>query len=440
MNAAQRRKEKRAQKITKPAPLALRERRLQDVTSELSLRRRAASVAASLNAPRPSEGRITPKVDVSHVRRRHDLTNVSIESINHILQKAEDGSVEEKVDLWNHMLRVDAHLYSVWDSRVSPVAAADWSVSPPEVSGDPALAESAQKLSTACTLALQNISNLPALFSSLMNAVGVGYGVAEIVWGRFPFMGQTVWLPQNILPIHARRFRFDDYFELGLYDNGAAVKQLQEQGWRVTELQGRGAKLARLPAGKYIVHQPVSANDDFPSARGLVHPVARWWWVKLVCTKYNLTGAEMAANARLIGTLTQEAPSYVAQELKEGLEELAADGVIVVRNGCKVEVVEGSHAKSADVWDRLATRMDLAMTKAVIGSTLSVEIDSSGGNRAAAEVQADMTIHPRKKLDGHQIWSSLQNGAFRFIRDYNPHVFAKSTPLPKGNFHWDDKE
>jgi phage gp29-like protein len=376
---------------------------------------------------RPETGQRTPRPSVSRWDRGR-LTELSLDRLTGILRKAEDGDTEELADLWLRMLKTDAHLHSVWESRTAPVYSARWETLPADV--DPSRVALAKRAADGCGEAMRQVDDLPTVLAALLNARGVGFAVAEIVWRRGTLLGVPAWVPA-LIPIHSRRFRFSDCFEVGLYDDGRAVGALRKAGWHVDELQSRGACIARLPASKYVVHQPVGIHD-YPTATGLVHSVARWWWVKQAVTKYWLSGAEMGANPRLIGKILQNAVNTTRDELHADLEALGGDGVIVLNEGVDVQIHEGKAKASSEVWDTLLKRMNAEMSKDVLGSTLNVEIDSSGGNRAASESQADITIRPRQQQDQAQMWASIKRDVFTWIVRFNPHLFPQGTPIPNG--------
>lgn len=378
----------------------------------------------------PETGQRTPAATITRWSRQGN-TDLTIGDVAAILRAGEQGQSVRLVDLWLRMVKTDAHLASVLLSRIAPVAAARWELSPGE--GPEDTADAARKLRDACEEALRGLGNLEPLFTRLLGGIGPGYAVAEIIWARKRVLGIPGWGLGRIRPVHARRFQFSDEFELGLYDESQAVSKLQAEGFEVEVINGRGGVMARLPAGKYIVHQPPSI-DDYPTATGLVHPIARWWWGKQKVVTYWLGGAEVGANPRLIGSTGVKTVPEAAEDLKVGLENLAQDGVILLRDGSKVEIVAGLGESSGRVWSELAKFFDAAMSKAVLGSTLNVEIGEAGGNRAAAESQGETTIDPRKDMDGAQLWATIQDQLFRFVRKYNPHIFLPETPLPVGAF------
>lgn len=396
---------------------------------DLAARREALTVATAAHVAQPATGLRTPQPSVDRWDRNR-FRDLQIEQVTTILRQAEDGEVEKLADLWLRMLKTDAHLESVWESRMAPIYSARYEITPGD--GPESTREAASRLAEACREMMAALPDLPGLLSALLNAKGIGYAVGEKLYTRGRLLDQDAWTIAHIIPIHPRRFRFDDHFVIGLYDDGRAASELRRAGWPVQQLRARGAAIAALPASKYVVHQPTGI-PDYPTATGLVHPCARWWWVKQTATKLWLAGAEVAANPRIIGKVLQEAVgSAVVEELLEGLETLAADGIMVARAGTEVEIIDSKATGSAQVWEMLITRMDAAMSKLILGSTLNVEVGSTGGNRALGESQDAVTIRPRQAQDAAQLWSTIQRDVFRWIRDYNPHLFPPSTPLPRG--------
>ena len=393
-----------------------------------------AAVVAAYNRTRgakpttPELGHRTPQPTFDRNRKRR-LTALDLEDIQAILDRAEDGDVERLADLWLRMLKSDDHLRSVWDTRMGPVAAARWELAPPDV--DETMAEAANRAVRGCEQALRGIDGLESTFLSLLDAAGLGYSVAETKWKRGTLLGRPAWVPYAIEPVHGRRFAFADDYELGLYDNSMAVPDLRDAGWEVEVIKGRGRQMARLPESKYIIHQPREIND-YATSTGLVFAAARWWWAKQMATMFGLATAETHANPKLHGHVEQTAPDTVIEELHEGLELLAADGVVVTRGETDISVIDTKGQGAVETWHEVAKRMDAALSKLVLGSTLNVEIGESGGNRAAAESQADQTITPRQQRDAAQMWQSIRRDLLTWVVRFNPEIFGPNAPIPVG--------
>lgn len=410
------------------------------VDNVVSLRPDQLRALADSGDHTPTLGRRTPQPKIDRWSR-HTFGDLGPAELIQILKNAKEGRTEKLADLWLHMLQTDSHLRSVWDTIMAPVYSARWEVVPADVSiseDDPvaaaqsqALAESAQDAAKACEEALEGVRSLSRTMSAMLDAVGLGYAVVEIVWGRGTLLGQPAWVPVSLDPVHGRRFAFSDDFEVGLYDSGRAVAELRERGEDVDPLDGRGRQLARLPAGKYMVHQPVTVHD-YPTSTGLVFALSRPWLLKQIGQRYYAAGAERFAMPWVVGHMGEQPAGMTMDEFHDGLEGLSGQGVMVTRGETSVEILDTKGQSGADVWERFLRYQDAAMSKAVLGSTLNVEIGSTGGNRAAAESQADETITPRQEQHAEQLWATIQRDLFRYIVKYNPHMFPPSTPLPMG--------
>lgn len=386
----------------------------------------------ALVPPTPEPGLRTPQPTIARALQNHArLVDIQLDGIAAIIRKAEEGDPSELAELWLKMLKTDAHLRAVWTSRISPVASARWELSAP--AGTDAEAPTADLAVRVCEEALRQIDTLPRALSALLDGIGMGFSVAEMQVARRRIAGVTVWVPVKLDPVGARRFAFADDYELGLYDYGAAVGHLEREGWPVERIASRGRVLARLPAGKYVVHQPVEIAD-YPTSTGLVIPIVRWWWAKQVAMRYWLQGAEQFANPRFVGHVEQMAPTEVVEELHAALDLLAADSVAVLRGATRIDVLSPDGQGAAATWQGVFDTLNAEISKAVLGSTLNTEIGSSGGNRAAAESQGAYTIDPRMEQDGSQLWATLRRDVLRWIIAWNRDVFPVGTPVPVGRF------
>ena len=380
----------------------------------------------------PERGVRTPLTTINQSRAGSSANygELSFDRLISIIRNAEDGFTTDWIDLTRRMLRTDSHLASVWETRISPIAAARWDLEPGDAR-DEIMRQHAARLCDACREAMSGIPDLAHVMLCLLEGIGTDFGVGETLWSRGTLLGIPATIPSAIAPVHPRRFAFDLYYRLGLYDNGRAIQELKNAGHEVDE--GFGRSVALLPPGKYIVHQPATIHD-WPTSRGLFFSVARPWWVKQWVVKYWLQGAEVGANPRNVASIAQETVGdEVVDDLQAALDSFSADGSIILRAGTTLEQREGVAEGSARVWHELHDVMDEAMSKRILGSTLNVQIGDTGGAYAAADSQANTTILPRQLIDAEQLWLTFQRDLFRWIRDYNGHLFPPNTPLPVGH-------
>jgi len=374
-------------------------------------------------------GHRTPQLGLQRYSPK-SFSDLSLADVKQVLRRArKEGRTEDLSDLWATMME-DAHLDSVWQTFVAPIVAARWELAPADVSED--LTVAAEIASDGCEEALKRIDLGDTISALLDDGEGLGYGAAEIEWGTGRLLGRPAVVPQKLTPILARRFAWSDDFELGLYDDGLAVGELKKAGHDVDVIRGRGVQMARLPAGKYIVHQPMRFHA-VPTGRGVIFAVAKWWWIKQMVAQAALQGAEAFANPRFIASVEQATPGdSVVDDLLDGLEKFASDGVAVLRGKTRIDVIDSKGEGASRTWEMYLKFADAAMSKGVLGSTLNVEVGDSGGNRSLGESQADQTIGPRRDQAAANIWLSLRRDLLSYVIKYNPHIFRPGSPVPTG--------
>jgi hypothetical protein len=156
--------------------------------------------------------------------------------------------------------------------------------------------------------------------------------------------------------------------------------------------------------------------------------------VKSWITKFWLSGAEVAGNPRLVGRLPDQAASAdVADALYQALNDLSADGVGVLKGESNIEVLRVEAQGSGSVWETLIKRCDAAISKAVLGSTINVEVGEGGGNRALAESQGDITITPRLQRSARLVCNTIERDLFGPFLEFNRHRYGGLVPVPSMN-------
>lgn len=372
----------------------------------------------------PALGRITPRPSLWGYNPAHQYAELSFPQVVGILRAAERGYTEQWVDLTERM-RTDDHLYSVLETRIASVAGAKWKLNPGR-SDNPIAQQYAERAAEDCERMLRSIPNLQRMFRDMLDAVPVGWSVLEIIWE--PRGGEVE--PAEVVWIHPRRFRFADDFSLYLWDDGLAAGVARERDLPLAS--DRGASGMALTPNKYIIHIP-RVVQSYPQTSGLLTACVRAWWEKLWVTKFWIQGAEVAGNPRYWATVPQAAPDNVFEHLQEGLEALAADGVAAFREGVSVNVSAPLAQGSGSVWETRFNACNAAMSKAILGSTLNVEIGDTGGAYAAAESQGDVTISPRIASDAAAMWETIKRDLLRPYLWFNRHRYGgEMPPLPTG--------
>lgn len=382
----------------------------------------------------PRLGRKTPRTTVSRWDRTQ-YTELRFSELTERIREAEQGKVERWADLTRRMMKTDPDLVSVVQTRLDAVARARYELAPPDAVLDE-MAEVAKEAAELCeTHCFRELPDFEQAMRDLLDGIGMGFGVAEIVWGRkqILYKGRRVGIfaPVDLIAVHPRRMAYTEDFRLAL----KVTPGLEIEG--MERVATRDGPAVLLPPDKYVVHQPRTILD-YPTSTGLFMSVARPWWVKQWVTKYWLSGAEKAANPRVLGKYPQGATNDVREELFDALEAMAADGIGVMADTTALEYLQGNFSGAADVWERLERAQIAKYAKAWLGSTLNVEIGDTGGNRAAAESQADTTIDPRRDRDGQSLWGDLRRHLIEPFVRFNTapigDLWSVKPPVPVGRF------
>lgn len=384
----------------------------------------APTQALTPTAVRPIAGRQSPQPSIWRWNQYNSFTELEFPRIVSILKSAEQGNTEQLADLFVRMRSSDDHLYSVCETRINAVSGAKWKVNPAVTEGD--LAPLAEQAARDCEAMLRSIPNLRRAFRDILDGAFVGWSVLEIIWEP---RGDE-WVPAQLIWLHPRRFRFAEDFSIFLWDDGMAAQTAKEQG--ATVVDSRGSSGLALSPNKYVIHMP-RPLQTYPMVSGILVPCIRPWWTKLSVIKYWLSGAEVGGNPRYTATAPQATPDNVFEALRDELGALAADGVAVFREGVTVDIQSPLAQGAGSVWSALYDNANAAQSKAVLGSTLNVEIGDTGGAYSAAESQSDITITPRILADADAMWETIARDIFRPFLWFNRHKYGgQMPPLPRG--------
>lgn len=346
--------------------------------------------------------------------------------IQSILQNAERGYTEQWGDLTRRMLKTNAHLFSLYETRNNSIASARREVTPRAVPEQYAM--HAQRAAEDCEKLLSNLPNIERTIAQLLDADWTGYATQEIMWvprGDMVVCDALVW-------IHPREIRFANDFTPYIWANGMGAERARELGIEADSSNGMlGLPLTR---NKYLVHMPQTV-PDYATSNGILLSCVRPWFVSSWVTQFALSGAEASGNPRTLGHLPEEAPQAVQDAMFEALSGLSADGVGVVRGESTIEILDAKMSSDGGVWETLLKRQDAAMSKAALGSTLNVEIGDTGGAYAAAESQADITITPRWAKSAASVANTIESQLFRPFLEFNRHRYGGMVFVPQLTMH-----
>lgn len=248
------------------------------------------------------------------------------------------------------------------------------------------------------------------LLSALLDSLGKGFAAVEIRWDT----GQAPWAPRDRSRLERaytwrdpRHFTYDQTTgrELRLLDESAPFDGLP------------------LPPWRFVVHEP-SLKMGLPIRGGLARLAAGSHMCATFTLEDWLAFAEVFGMPlrlgrypdRLLTDPSAEAKASIAT-LMAAVAGLGADAAAVLPDSMRIEFqAAGSGAGGADLFERLADRLDKLISKAVLGRADAADSTPGklGGEQYAGDVRRDIL-----ESDGEELGDTLNEQLVRPFVDLN---------------------
>jgi phage gp29-like protein len=279
-----------------------------------------------------------------------------------ILRDAEDGSDPTAyLELAERMEEKDLHYLGVLSTRKRQVAQLPITVEAASDSAeDVKIADFARELFAG--------DEFEDVVFDILDAVGKGFSVTEIVWD----MSERQWMPKKLVLRDPRWFAFDR-------NDGTTPMLRVEQTPAEALLAGKlpNIGLAPLPAFKYIVAR-IKAKSGLPIRGGLARSVAWAYLFKNYDLKDWLQFAEVYGMPIRIGKYHPGATDIEKRTLLRALASIAADAAAIIPQSMAIEFIEGQGNRDGALFEKLATYLDLQVSKAVLGQTTTTDAVNGG--------------------------------------------------------------
>lgn len=320
-----------------------------------------------------------------------------------VLRRASVGDARDFFEYAADIEEKNLHYASVLQTRKLAVSGLEYNIVPADDS------RVARKAADMVRYVIDDgIDDFNGLLNDLLDALSKGISVSEMLFDTS--RNDNLWVPSTIIHRPARFFQYDrnTMSELRLYDgsyDGAAIEP-----------------------NRVICHLP-KIKTGIPILGGLARS-AMWAWVYKTHAQDNWASfAEMFGKPMILGKYDAGAQANDLNTLKRAVTDFANDARAIVPKDMIIELIEsGSKSASADLYERLATYMDMQVSKCVLGQTLTA--DSGGGSFAQGkvhnEVRFDLT-----KADAKALASTLNKQLIAPIVRLNLGV---DTPMPKIEF------
>ena len=286
-----------------------------------------------------------------------------------IFREADAGDVMRQMELFEEMEEKDPHLFSQLQTRKNAVTGLDFEVIP--FSDD----ESDKQIAEFVKEQIDSFENFEDVFMDLLDAIGKGISVSEIIWGY----DEGFTIVKDIKWRHPKRF---------LWNNDDIFKVTTKEHPTGTE----------LPMNKFIVHR-YKARSGHPARAGVLRVIAWMYLFKNYDLKDWVSFCEVFGMPLRLGKYNPSASEADKEALMRALVQIGTDAAGIIPDGTEIEFKESNKSTSINVYESLARYCDEQISKAVLGQTLTSD---SGGSHAQSkthnEVRHDLTIADCKAL------------------------------------------
>ncbi|OBS10796.1 DUF935 domain-containing protein [Acidihalobacter prosperus] len=246
-----------------------------------------------------------------------------------------------------------------------------------------------------------------------------GYSVGECLYARD---GAQVVL-DDIRVRKSRRFRFDGELRMRMltYDN----------------LMGE-----LLPDRKFWIYQSGADNDDEPYGLGLGHYV--YWPVlfKRNGMRFWLIFLEKFGMPTGVGKYPSGTTAEDQNNLLAAVQAIQTDSGVIIPASMQLELLEAARSGTGD-YDKLHSRMNEAISKAIVGQTMTAD---HGSSRSQAQIHM-VVRQDLVKSDADTLCASFNNQVVRWLCDWNfpgaayPRVYRRiEEPVDLGAMAATDKD
>ncbi len=322
-----------------------------------------------------------------------------------ILREADAGDVLRQMELFEEMEEKDPHLFSQLQTRKNAVTGLDFEVIP---FGDEPLDK---EIADFIEEQLNGIESFEDVENDLLDAIGKGFAVSEILWGYDE--GHVV--VQDIKTRHQKRFfwdTLDDSFKVRTKDVPEGIL---------------------LPANKFIVHR-YKARSGHTSRAGILRVVAWMYLFKNYDLKDWVSFAEIYGLPLRLGKYAPGASDSDKAALMRALIQIGSDAAGIIPDGTSIDFITTEKTSSSDLYERLARYCDEQISKAILGQTLTS--DSGGGSYAQSKTHNDVR-HDLTVADCKALASTLRRDLIRPLCIFN---FGEDKRIPYIRFDCEESE
>lgn len=307
--------------------------------------------------------------------------------------KSESGG--KGIELYEDLLR-DTQVGSTLQTRRLAVVGKEWEIVPAtEKRQDVKIAEFVKEVLLGF--------NYDAARRALLSGIVLGFKPAEIMW---EYSEGDIWI-KDIIGRASRRFVFDLKNNLRLLTPANMIEGEE------------------LPEKKFVVYKNISDNGS-PYGDGLGRMLYWPAWFKKNAIKFWMIFADKFGSPTAIGKYPAGTTKEQQDALLAALEAIQQESAIKIPDNMIIELLEAARTGTVDTYEKLCSFMDSAISKVMLGQTLTTEVGDKG-SYAASQTHNDVR-EDYIKADADGLCEAQNSSLIRWIIDYN---FPDAGKYPK---------
>lgn len=325
------------------------------------------------------------------------------ESLTTLLKEADAGDVRRQAELFDQMEEKDSHLLGEAEKRRNAILGIEFKVKPAtEDKRDVKVAEFVEEY-------FDNTTDWDDTLAALQDGVGKGFSALEIHWDVSS--GQA--MPEKLEFIEQKRFIFTD--ETGY---------LRKYPRLLSDADLMGAA---IPAWKIIFHR--YGGKAGHAVKSAIYRVCAWMYLfKNYSLKDWIAFLEVFGMPLRLGKYDSGAGKDDKDALITAIQSLGSDAAGIISKNTEIEFIEAvkGSGKSDNPYLAMAEFCDKAMSKALLGQTLTADVGDKGSYAAAKthnEVRQDLA-----QADTRAVAVTVRYQLIRPMVGFN---FGWDTPCPE---------
>lgn len=351
----------------------------------------------------------TREIAVTTIRDRwsnYPSAGLTPQSLGTIFKEADMGDVSRQAELFEDMEEKDTHLFSELQTRKNAVQGLDYAVAPWDESAEN------KKIRDFVADCLFNLENFDDAMLDLLDAIGKGYSLCEILWdttGERAVIGGLTW-------IHAKKALF--------YERGAANMWAKstEAPRILTEAEPFNGEI--MPPFKLVYHR-YKARSGYDTRAGVLRVCAWMYLFKNYGIKDWVAFAEVFGMPLRLGRYDTGASKSDKDALIAAIQSLGSDAAGIISKNTEIEFVETvKNTGTNNLYETLANFCDKQISKAILGQTATTE--GTPGKLGNEDAQ-DRVRHDLIKADAESLSKTIRYQIVRPLVGYN---FGWDKPLP----------